>query len=372
MKFVCIVAEYNPLHNGHVYHLGLAKRLAQHVVVIMSGDFCQRGTDTVLDKYTRAAHAVRAGADVVVELPTLAAVHCAEQYARGAVRLAAAISDSGMSFGSECGDLSLLQATVDLLDSEDVNAAIRDLVATGMAYPKARQQALETVAHAKGMPIADIGAPNNILAMEYIRRSAGKLPLHTVCRTTDYHGKSHQASASYIRRAVEEGLPYQDLVPTYVCADLAHATPKDDLMYVAELRAHPKAYFEGLLDAREGLQNRIWQNAERYNTLAEIVEHTMTKRYTRAHINRLCTAALLNLRNDDLAALYDAPPYYNVLAVADGKQHLLGELSKAGSVITTQSELRAHPLGRIDAKAHDMYRLIHRTDLSQGMLVVKR
>ena len=115
MKAAGVVAEFNPLHKGHIYHLRKTAELSgcDAVVVAMSGDFVQRGMPAVFDKWTRAGHALRCGADLVIEIP---AVHCladAGVYAGAGVRLLEATGKvSHISFGSECGDLSLLTAAV--------------------------------------------------------------------------------------------------------------------------------------------------------------------------------------------------------------------------------------------------------------------
>lgn len=372
MKFVCIVAEYNPLHLGHVYHLMQSRAFGDVIVVIMGGDFCQRGLSATLDKYTRATHAIRAGADVVVELPTLYCVNCAEQFARGAARILDALPDSGLSFGSECGDVEVLRNTAALLDIPEVNGNIKQQIATGKSFPAARQAAMEAYAADHNICIADVTLPNNILALEYIRAVGAKHPVYTVQRTSAYHSDAPTYSSSYVRQALSAGISIDDLVPDYVARDLQSATPAQEVLYLAALRAHDKGYFEGLLDAAEGLQNRIWQSAMRANTLSQAIEDALTKRYTRARVARLFTAALLDLRHADLALASAQAPYFNVLAVREDKTHLLGELARHGKVYTTQAELVTGPTAAtIDARAHDTYRLLHAQDVPQSVRIVK-
>lgn len=370
MKFVCIVAEYNPLHLGHVYHIAQSADRGDAVVVVMGGDFCQRGLSTVLDKYTRAAHAVKAGADVVVELPTLCTVNCAEQFAQGALRLVHALPEAVLSFGSECGDLAMLETTADCLADESVNARVHSLVDQGVAYPKARQTALDDYARRHNISVADVGLPNNILALEYIKANRGKCGMFTTRRTQNYHSDTPALSSAYIRQAMQEGGDYTTLIPDYVKNDLHSATPEQTVLYLAALRRHDKPYYEGLLDATEGLQNRVWQSANACNTLTEALENACTKRYTRARITRLFTAALLDLRQSDLEVLQRAAPYFNVLAVRKDKLSILSALSQCGTILTSHAALSAHPMGQIDAKAHDIYRLLHAQDVPHTMQII--
>lgn len=372
MKFVCVVAEYNPLHLGHVRHLAASKSLGDATLVVMGGDFCQRGFSAVLDKYTRAEEAVSAGADVVVELPTVYAVSCAEQFARGAMRLVDLLPDSVLSFGSECGDASLLQATASLIDDPTVDAYVKASVSEGTAYPRARAEAIARFSREHNISIADVTQPNNILALEYIRAAQRPHDYFTLRRTDDYHSDAPALSSGYVRKALREGLPYADLVPDCVRRDLARATTAQDVLYLAALRAHSKASFEDLLDNAEGLSNRIWQCAMEANTLDEAVNLAMTKRYTRARVGRLFTAALLDLRRGDLVEADAAPAYFNVLAVKKGCTDLISHLGRYAEICTTQRELAVGtPTQRIDARAHEIYRLLHATDVSHSVRVVE-
>lgn len=371
MKFVCVVAEYNPLHLGHVYHLDASRKAGDATLVVMGGDFCQRGFSMMLDKYTRAAEAVKAGADIVVELPTLHAVHCAEQFARGAMRLVDLLPDSVVSFGTESGDIEALRRTASLLDEPSLSAHIRTLVSAGVAYPKARAEALSTYAAQHNISVVNLTLPNNILALEYIRAAKAAQDFFTVKRTTDYYASAPCASSSYIRRAIAEGTAVDGLVPPYVAEDIKRATPPADVLYLAALRAHDKSYFEGLTDNTEGLSNRVWQCAQDANTLLEALEAAQTKRYTRARIARLFTSALLNLRQADFDMAKHESAYFNVLAVKRDRTHLIGELNRYAQVYTTQAELRLGGISpSIDARAHDVYRLLHAVDVHQSVRIV--
>ena len=371
MKFVCIVAEYNPLHVGHVYHLDASRALGDATLVILGGDFCQRGLSMTMDKYTRAVHAVKAGADIVVELPTLHAVHCAEQFARGAMRLVDLLPNSTLSFGSESGDMQALRNTASLLDCVEVDARTKELVSTGLSYPRARQIAIKNYASDHNISVVDLSAPNNILALEYIRAARAPHDYFTVKRTASYHSDAPAASSSYVRKALSTGASTDDLVPPYVADDFRRATPASDVLYLAALRAHDKAYFEELLDNAEGLSNRIWQSAQEANTLPLAIDAAMTKRYTRARICRLFTAALLDLKQVDFDLAESQPAYFNVLAVKKDKTYLLSELNRYANVYTTTADLRLGGVSAIvDAKAHDTYRLLHALDVAQSMRIV--
>ena len=144
MKIVGLIAEYNPFHNGHEYHIQKAKEVtgADTVIVVMSGNFVQRGAPAMFDKYTRAHAALLSGADLVLELPVSIATGSAEAFARGGVRL---LHDTGivtdLCFGSECGDLSSLERLAAFLAEEppDYKLHLQDGLKQGLSFPAARE-----------------------------------------------------------------------------------------------------------------------------------------------------------------------------------------------------------------------------------------
>ena len=197
MRAVGIVAEYNPFHTGHAYHIETARKEtgADAVVVIMSGSFVQRGEPAIFDKWTRTRMALYGGADLVLELPALYATASAEYFARGAVETLRATGVIGtLSFGSECGDLEKLQRAANLLSAED--AAMRETLqaalASGKSYPAAKMEALGVQNAALGEILA---SPNNTLAVSYLR-FLDNMEAHTVKRK----------GAGYLETNVSEGV----------------------------------------------------------------------------------------------------------------------------------------------------------------------
>lgn len=170
MKTVGLIAEYNPFHMGHRYHIEQAKKIAgaDAAVVVMSGDFVQRGEPAVVDKYTRAHMALLGGADLIVELPMLYATASAERFALGAVGMLHFLGVDAICFGSECGDIDALMTAADVLADEppEFKALLRQYAAEGNSFPKARQMALEGCL-GRGSDI--LSNPNNLLGVEYIK-----------------------------------------------------------------------------------------------------------------------------------------------------------------------------------------------------------
>lgn len=234
MTVTAVIAEYNPFHNGHAYHLAEARRrtAADFLIVVMSGDFVQRGEPAIADKYSRAEAAVRAGADLVLELPSCYACASAEYFAGGAVSL---LNDLGcvdyLCFGSECGDLTLLSAAADVLaeEPEEYRATLKSALKSGASYPAARQAALaQTLASgtsalsfdaaafssndsAASLEIAAVlSQPNDILGVEYLKalkKTDSRIRPAVIRRTGGgYHSDRLDVafpSASAIRAAIQ-------------------------------------------------------------------------------------------------------------------------------------------------------------------------
>ena len=217
MKTAGIIAEYNPFHTGHKYQIDHVKGTlsADYVVIAMSGDFVQRGTPALLSKYVRAEMALRAGADLVLELPVSCATASAELFARSGVQLldGLGVVDT-LCFGSECGDTEILMKLAGILveEPEEFKSALRRNLKEGMTFPKARSLALGEVLPGNESEKYQqvLSSPNNILGIEYckaiLRENSSIVPTAIKREGNDYHENSlftdSFPSASAIRNAV--------------------------------------------------------------------------------------------------------------------------------------------------------------------------
>ena len=208
MKAVGLVTEYNPFHNGHLYHLNKAMELtgADISVAVMSGDFVQRGELAVLDKYTRASMALNSGVNLVVELPVNYAVSSAESFAAGALKVLDYIKADSIAFGSESGDIERLSKLAHILcDNEDtLYNEISKYTANGISYAAARQKTVEKLTDKD--TAAMLTSSNNILAVEYLKaiiKNNYAIKPYTIKRKGDSYNdtdiRSDYASATALR-----------------------------------------------------------------------------------------------------------------------------------------------------------------------------
>ena len=208
MKAVGLVTEYNPFHNGHLYHLNKAMELtgADISVAVMSGDFVQRGEPAVLDKYTRTSMALNSGVNLVIELPVNYAVSSAESFAAGALKVLDYIKADSIAFGSESGDIERLSKLAHILcDNEDtLYKEISKYTANGISYAAARQKVVEKLTDKD--TAAMLTSSNNILAVEYLKaiiKNNYAIKPYTIKRQGDSYNdtdiRSEYASATALR-----------------------------------------------------------------------------------------------------------------------------------------------------------------------------
>ena len=386
MKIVAVTAEFNPLHNGHLRLLEKAKSLSPDVLlVILNGNFTQRGELALVDKYSRAKHAMLAGADAVIELPQMYGVACAERFADAAVKLVAALpaEEKILAFGSEEGELVPLENAANVLseEPEELSLNLRELMDMGLSYPAARAQAFAAYTQEKGIAVSDLTKPNNILAIEYLRaiKKRGGVTPYTVKRSGNYHGDkidSAEPSASALRAALcserkEEALA---ALPAFVKEDLKDYEGKNYLspLLLYRLSEMTAAELRDVADVSEGIENRILRLAKECADAEALVKAVSTKRYTESRVRRILANALLRVDQDTFECGIDAAPYYKVLAVKKQRTDILSLFSRAGTLLTGEQEAKESgiPSAVIDAKAHDLYRVATAAELEDGMILL--
>lgn len=325
MKNAVIICEFNPLHVGHKRLLDSARKAgAENVFCVMSGSVVQRGELACLDKYTRAEHAVLAGADVVVELPAEYSLSAAPQFAFGGVRIANHINDATLFFGSECGDISALENAAKALADPAVNERIKALVKQGAGYPAA-------VAKAAGSDL--LSSPNNVLGIEYLKAindTGRKISAFTIKRESapdDDAPKGYPTSSSLRETALSGQKIDPSFAPPYVLNDVSKH-PLCDTAYFAVVKYILTSFNSTkIYDDGEGLSNRLRDAALSSDTFEEFCSLASSKRYTRARVKRLAMNTVLGNAYTHGELISKPVSFINLLAVAKGKEDLLSEIS---------------------------------------------
>lgn len=357
MRVNGIIAEYNPFHNGHKYHLSESKRMtgAEYTVVVMSGCFVQRGAPALADKFKRAEMALLGGADLVIELPALYAAASAEYFATGAVSLLDKLGVvTDLCFGSECGDANLLRQIAEILLDEPkaYSQSLKKYLRQGLSYPNARTEALIQNYPDLGQHKNVFSSPNNILGIEYIKailRSGSKLTPVTVKRMgAGYHSRlpeDVQCSALAIRQALYAGADISFLnnhmpakAADLLSEKLASSGPVrsndfSDMLYY-KLTMEKDKGFTKYHDVSEELSDRICKHLDDYRGFDEFCDLLKTKDMTYTRISRCLLHILLDIQKTDMtrAKNMGSAPYARVLGFRKASAALMSEIKEHASI----------------------------------------
>ncbi len=352
MKICAIVCEYNPFHNGHAYLLNQARSSAEcdAILCIMSGNFTQRGDIALLNKYDRARHAILAGADAVLELPTVFAISPAEIFAKGAIKLLQAIPGfTHLAFGCENNaSISFFTeaAQATMQESEGFRSRLRIHLKNGKSLTKAREASL---AECGNPAIAELlRLPNNILGVEYQKAllsehsNASILPIpRTGATHREKNMRANYSSATALREALQANnlRAVRKNVPAFVFDDLPQRTDPTIFYALAVYSVLSKSGndLKRILDCTEGLENRLKAFAKGNPDYETLIQKTTTKRYISSRIRRILAAATLDISEDLVRRGLRSILYLKPLAIRKEKADaLLSVLGKSAFPLLTR------------------------------------
>ena len=293
MKIVGVIAEFNPFHNGHLYLFNNMKKMFPDAVyiLIMSGNFTQRGEPSILDKRRKTEIALKTGFDLVVELPFPFTTASSEIFAEGAIELAHALGVTDLLFGSESDDLTYLNEMIDIeLYNNSFDPLVRVYLASGLNYPTARSQAFNDITG------KSIKLPNDILASSYlkaIKKNNYNIKAHSIKRTNDYNSnylEENISSASSIRKALLDGKDITKQVPSFVVPYLEDI--KDSVITTNSYFKYLK--YKLITDNNDntypsldkGLLNKLKKNIAKVSSYDELINSVKTKNITYRKIAR--------------------------------------------------------------------------------------
>lgn len=403
MNLLGLIVEYNPFHNGHLYHLKKSLELtgATHSIAIMSGNFLQRGEPALFDKYTRAQMAVQNGVDLVVELPTVFACQSAELFAHGAITTLNSLNCvNSICFGSEEGNIDTLYTIAKLLVNEpdEFKESLRKYLDEGLLYPTARSLALfdyineyDLLDVSKDKLLSILNSSNNILGLEYIKcllKLQSNIKSFTVSRVSaSYNSEnitSDICSATAIRKSLKENGDLSILSnvvpkPTFDTIDSkikANFSPMFDDKYFELINSivlrdidHLDTYF----DVNEGIENKIYQNIFTSPNLYDLQLSIKSKRYTLTKIKRTLNNILLGITKDDVDKVknINTMPYVRVLAFNNKGREILKVIknnsdinivNKFSNVSFAMDDIVFKTLINYDVKASNIYNMIYYKD----------
>lgn len=355
MKVVGIVAEYNPFHSGHKYQMDKVRKEtgADYVIVAMSGNFLQRGVPALCDKFIRTEMALKCGADLVIEIPTLWATASAEYYAHAGVTLLASTGIvTHLAFGAETDDLAaLLEVSSILKEEPDVyRAVLANSIRAGNSFPVARKNALTTslpqFSEEKLSELLD--NPNNILALEYLKAIPDSIePILIKREGAGYHDTEIDTilpSASAIRKSLWDDAD-MDLI--------ASAMPKESFVLLKNAHAHNHLLttndfsdslgycllsqaplgFAAYADCNQDFSNKIKNALKEYVFFEDFIDTLKSKDMTYTRVNRCLLHILLGIKQTDytIGRAIGYAPYLRILGFKNVSSNLLSEMKRKAS-----------------------------------------
>lgn len=409
MKTIGIIAEYNPFHNGHLYQLEQSRKQAgaKYAVVVMSGDYTQRGTPAIYNKYRRALAALLSGADLVVELPVFGVVAGAADFADCGVSLLSQMGIADfLAFGSESGCLNALTAQQELLsrETEEVSLLVREGLKQGLTWPMARARALELSAAATaaetgepqhstakteaGVPVS----PNDILGVEYLRAlkkySSPMEPLTIRRCDQGYHSLSLSgsfASATAIRRAITD--QDQDFLSNVLPASFfesrkGEACPEitfDDFsaLLCEKLLTSTLGELKAVSGMPGDLAGKLYRERLTFRAASELTAEFKDRQYTYTRVNRCLMNLILGVTEEETARFkeLDSAPWIRILGFKKSSAGLLTSMKKNANapIISKVADYPAvldkpaQTLFEKHLRTSELYRMVSQLKTGQSM-----
>ena len=352
-----IICEYNPFHNGHLYHLDRIKNLYpdSNIILVMSGNITQRGDISIVDKWDKTSIALKYGVDLVIELPFIYACNSSDKFAYGAIKILKELSVDKIVFGSEINDIDVLKNLASIqINNKEYDILVKGYLSNGFNYPTACGKALFDLTN------ININTPNDILGLGYIKEiMLQNAPIEPVCikRTNDYHSTSLNSdivSATSIREAIKNKKNISNYVPSETLKYLNDIKYLDD--YFNYIKYHIiSCDISNIYEMNEEIRNRIYKYINVSNNLDELICNIKSKNYTYNRIRRLMVYILFNITNDDYNNFKD---YIRILGFnKNGKKHL-NEIKKNIEIPIITNYSNSNNLLTLDNKIYSILNII--------------
>ncbi len=362
MKILGLITEYNPFHNGHIYHIQKAKEMIQPdvTIVVMSGNFVQRGSPAIIDKWKRSQIAIDNGIDLVIELPFVYACQGADYFSKGAIDLLHKIGVTDIVFGSESGDVSLLYSIATTIkDNKNIyDTMVKTAMNNGERYASACNIAISSLLNKK------IETPNDILGLAYVKDVVNNnypINMHCIKRTNDFHSNDIGtiSSATAIRNALLNDEDILNTVPdcSYYKDELYYLNDYFDQLYYMLMTISPSSLKE-IFMVEEGIENLLLEKIQQVSSINELVECLTSKRYTRGRIQRMLIHILMQNKKTDITNCLNVN-YIRILAMNSiGKAYINTIKKDCLYTIISNYKKDIHPAILLEYKATKLYSCI--------------
>lgn len=356
MEKIGIICEYNPFHNGHIYHINKIKEKYSDsiIVLVLGGNFTQRGDFSILDKWEKTDIALNY-VDLVVELPFVFSVQSADIFAKGAIEILKALEVSKICFGTESLDIDDLHKIVDVQKTDSLKNDLKKYMDKGYNYPTSLSKAIYKKIKIK------VENPNDLLGVSYMKAlDRTNIEAFTIQRTNNYNDCNFSgkiSSGQSIRTGLEKHLSVRDYVPEITYKYLEKKKLKNNEKYFNLLKYKIISEIDHLdiyLHVDEGIENRIAKKIYEVNSYKELIESVKTKRYTYNKINRMFICILCGFTKVD-ADKYRKPEYVRVLGFNKNGQKYLKNIDKKKDIPVITKYSNKYSMLSLEMKSSYIY-----------------
>ncbi len=361
---VGVIAEYNPFHNGHLYHLNKVKEMFKdsYLILVLAGNFTQRAEASIINKWDKTKIALDYGFDLIVELPFNIATSSASTYAKGAIQILNKLKCDYLVFGSETNDVNLLKEIVNKTENNiNYQNKIKYYLDKGINYPKSCSLALKDLIN------VTIDKPNDVLALEYVRqiiKTNSKIKPISIKRTNDYHEEEINnkiTSATSIRKNLSNKNLIKDTMPKNVLK-LINNISTNDLFNYLKYEILTSDNLNEILDVDEGIENKLKKEILNSNNIEELISNIKSKRYSYNKIKRMLLHILTKTKKDYNKNIN----YIRVLGITNNGTKILKKIKKQIDIpIITKFKKEYANLFKDDIKANLVYALITNYDINE-------
>lgn len=357
MEIIGLICEYNPFHNGHIYHIQEIKKMFPNsiLILVINGYFLERGEISFLTKEDKVTCALNHGIDLAVELPVFFGTQSADMFAEAAIKILNYLKVTKIVFGSESNNIEILKEIAKKQESTDYQNNVKELLKKGLNYPTALAQALHLN--------FDFNRPNDLLAISYIKAiHKNQFPITpiSIMRTNSYHDlKSTEKiiSASNIRHKFLQKENITSYLPKEIIENIK--VPNYKLYFeLLKMKILTTPHLEQFLTVDEGIENRLRKAINISANLEEMIENIKTKRYTYNKIKRMFTHILLGITKEDNAcATLD---YIRILGFNDRGKNYLNQIKKN---LTISTNINKHSIiCKYELIASELFDMIQNTN----------
>lgn len=357
---VGVIAEYNPFHNGHLYMLKKIKEMYPDdtIILVLGGNFTQRGDVSIIDKWTKTNIAKHYGIDLVIELPLIYSIQSADYFAKGALEILNSLKVNKLVFGSEINDIDLLKEIASVqLNNNELDKLVKIYMRMGLNYPSSLSNAIYDITGKK------VDTPNDLLGVSYMKeilKNDYNIEAVIIKRENNYHSKEIKeiTSGEALRKALKEGKEIKCSVPEFTYKNLNNLHFMDEYFTLLKYKILTEKDLSKYHGVEEGIENKIKKEIINSSNYDELINKVKSKRYTYNKIKRILLYILLDITKEDMKEINNWN-YIRILGFNEKGRKYLNKVKKDSGLKIISKFERNNKLLNLELKSTIIYSIPH-------------